>query len=84
MAATLADSPDDTPATRDELARAYFVVASITAEVGSKEDALAAFQKLRAILEGLLRKARRRIAPEAPGPLPPSPRQPLTIDRPAR
>jgi len=68
MVTTLAESPDDTSTTRDELARAYFVVASVTAEVGSKEDALAAFQMVRATLEGLLREKpgdgslRRRLA----------------------
>ena len=56
MATTLADSPDNTTGTRDELARAYFVVAAITEEVGSKEDALAAFQRVRAIVEDLLRE----------------------------
>jgi serine/threonine-protein kinase len=68
MATTLTDSSDNTPATRDELARAYAAVASITQEVGSKEDALAALERVRTILEDLLRakpedeSLRRRLA----------------------
>ena len=55
MAASLADSPDNTRATREEIAAAYSAVATIADQVGSKEDALAAFQKVRTILDDLLR-----------------------------
>jgi serine/threonine protein kinase len=55
LQATLEESRDDIPQARSELAGAYASIGSITAEIGSREDAIAAHERARALRESLVR-----------------------------
>jgi hypothetical protein len=55
MQETLQDNPASSAADRQELAEAYHRAASITEQIGSKDDALSAFEQARAIFAALLR-----------------------------